>query len=111
MKKANLKWISILAVIFFTAISCQEEEILNDEEIGNTNFESFNSEEIESIILSPITNEVDIITKWNDLFLILDRYSTGMRPNATSRSIAYINLAAYETVVANQRGYNSMSNY
>ena len=111
MKKANLKWITILAVIFFTAISCQEEEILNDEEIGNTNFESFNSEEIESIILSPITNEVDIITKWNDLFLILDRYSTGMRPNATSRSIAYINLAAYETVVANQRGYNSMSNY
>ena len=38
-----------------------------------------------------------VITTWNNLFLELDRYATGMRPNATARALAYIHLAGYET--------------
>jgi hypothetical protein len=45
------------------------------------------------------------ISQWNDLWLELDRYATGMRPNVTSRALAYIHLAAYETAV------NEIENY
>jgi hypothetical protein len=51
----------------------------------------------------------EILTDWNDLFLKLDRYAYGMRPNATARAIAYINLAAYETAVPKMRDLRSNS--
>ena len=50
-----------------------------------------------------------ILTDWNDLFLKLDRYAYGMRPNATARAIAYINLAGYETAVPMMRDFKSNS--
>ncbi|MEM6685628.1 MAG: vanadium-dependent haloperoxidase [Bacteroidota bacterium] len=50
------------------------------------------------------------ITEWNDLWLELDRYTSGMRPNATSRALAYIHLAAYETAVAHMDNYTSITN-
>ena len=40
-----------------------------------------------------------VITEWNDTWLELDRYATGMRPNVTARAIAYIHLAGYEVAV------------
>jgi len=45
--------------------------------------------------------------QWTDLFLKLDRYATGMRPTSTARSLAYIHLAAYETVVPGMRDFVS----
>ncbi len=59
---------------------------------GGQNQQSLNSETVE---------------KWMDLFLEVDRYATGMRPNSTARAIAYINLAAYETAVPGMRRLNS----
>lgn len=56
-------------------------------------------------IVTDLTTQT--ITDWNDLWLQLDRYASGMRPNATSRALAYIHLAAYETAVANMDGYTS----
>ena len=41
----------------------------------------------------------NLVQQWSDVFLELDRYATGMRPNATARAIAYINLAAYEVAI------------
>lgn len=52
-------------------------------------------------------SDVDIAIDWMDLFLELERYAGGMRPNASARAIAYINLAAYETALPSARGYNS----
>lgn len=52
-------------------------------------------------------SETEVVTEWMDLFLELDRYATGMRPNATARAIAYINMAAYETALPEMRGYQS----
>ena len=49
----------------------------------------------------------DIATDWMNLFIQLDRYATGMRPNATARAIAYIGLAAYETALPGMRDYKS----
>ncbi len=50
-----------------------------------------------------------IAVQWSNLFLELDRYSLGMRPNATARAIAYINLAAYETAIPGMQGFQSNS--
>ncbi|MBT8190058.1 MAG: hypothetical protein KJO29_06485, partial [Bacteroidia bacterium] len=41
----------------------------------------------------------DILQDWMSLFLELDRYAYGMRPNATARALAYINMGAYETAL------------
>ena len=51
-----------------------------------------------------------IATDWMNLFIELDRYATGMRPNATARAIAYIGLAAYETAIPGMRDYRSNEN-
>ncbi len=38
-----------------------------------------------------------------DLLLEIEQHSTGMRPNATARALAYIELAGYETIVPGDR--------
>lgn len=53
------------------------------------------------------TNTTALITEWNDLWLEVDRYTSGMRPTATARAMAYIHLAAYETAVAQMDSYRS----
>lgn len=45
----------------------------------------------------------DLIFKWTNQMLAVEQYSTGMRPNASARALAYINLAAYETAVPGMR--------
>jgi len=49
----------------------------------------------------------DVVKKWTDLMLEMDRYATGMRPTASARSFAYIYLAAYETAVEGMDRYDS----
>ncbi len=41
----------------------------------------------------------DVVYEWTQLMLEIERYATGMRPNASARSFAYIYLASYETAV------------
>lgn len=50
-----------------------------------------------------------VLTDWADVFLKVDRYAYGMRPNATARAIAYINLASYEVAAPLMRDYDSNS--
>lgn len=47
----------------------------------------------------PNSQNSEIILQWMELWLELDRYAEGMRPNATARALAYINLAAFETTL------------
>jgi len=51
----------------------------------------------------------DILEDWTDLFLEIERYAGGMRPNASARAIAYVYLTAYETALPGMRGYTSNS--
>lgn len=51
----------------------------------------------------------DLTVEWMNLFLELERYAGGMRPNASARAIAYINLAAYETAVPGMPDFISNS--
>ena len=83
-------------VVFTAFISCAEDDQLI----------SFNGDD--TVSDSTITDETTrTISQWNNLWLELDRYATGMRPNVTSRALAYIHLAAYETVVHDIENYTS----
>ncbi len=44
-----------------------------------------------------------------NLFLELERYAPGYRPPVAARALAYINLAAYETVVPGSADYQSVA--
>lgn len=44
-----------------------------------------------------------------DAFLIIDRYAPGYRPPVAARALAYINLAAYESMVPGSATYRSVA--
>lgn len=49
----------------------------------------------------------ELVSDWTSLLLELERYATGMRPNASARALAYIYLASYETALPSMGGYVS----
>ena len=51
----------------------------------------------------------DIVHDWTEVMLEIERYATGMRPNATARALAYTYLAAYETAVNGMERHESTS--
>jgi hypothetical protein len=85
----------IIPLVFFTSCANDEEPLISNVTETPTT-------------ITDVTTQT--ITEWNDLWLELDRYATGMRPNATARALAYIHLAAYETAVATMDGYSSNTN-
>ena len=104
MKLYSIKSILMVMIIGLVLQSCSKEEtdiVDSTEEFrggskGNSN--GNNS-------VANINN--DLLNEWTDLLLVLDRYATGMRPNATARALAYINLAAYETAVPGMKEHGS----
>lgn len=96
--------ICVIASLLFLALftqSCQDDFT----NLSSDNFTT-NSENPEQRP-KPKSEKAEIATSWMNLFLELDRYATGMRPNATARALAYINLAAYETALPVLSGYES----
>jgi membrane-associated phospholipid phosphatase len=53
--------------------------------------------------------EATVALGWMDTFLEIERYAPGFRPPVAARSLAYINLAAYESVVPSSSVYKSVS--
>jgi len=51
--------------------------------------------------------DLNVILAWSDLYVKLDRYAEGMRPNASARALAYIHLAGYEVAVPTMPDYES----
>lgn len=49
----------------------------------------------------------ELLTSWTDVILQTECFAGGMRPNASARAMAYIYLAAYETVQPGMPGYRS----
>ncbi|WP_046744379.1 vanadium-dependent haloperoxidase [Kordia zhangzhouensis] len=87
-----LRKLFFLLIAIVTFVSCSDEQIDN---------------ELQPI--TPITTDVttQVILDWNQLWCELDRHATGMRPNATTRALAYIHLAAFEVCVTDMVGYSS----
>lgn len=53
--------------------------------------------------------EATVAMEWMDNFLEIERYAPGFRPPVAARSLAYINLAAYEAIVPNSVQYKSIA--
>ena len=49
-----------------------------------------------------------VFLKWNEVFLEIDRYALGFRPSPGPRSLAYMGLSAYESVVHTMPRFNSL---
>ncbi|MCK8479660.1 vanadium-dependent haloperoxidase [Psychroserpens algicola] len=94
MKNPTLKWM-LLAVLVFSLL----ESCANDDDINLiTDTEQ---------VLETSDTTTQLIIDWNDLWLEIDRYAFGMRPTSTSRALAYIHLAAYETAVDDMVSFTS----
>ena len=57
------------------------------------------------------TNQIEatVAAEWMDNFLEVERYAPGFRPPVAARSLAYINLAAYEAIVPSSTAYKSIA--
>lgn len=55
------------------------------------------------------TVDASVALQWMDLFLVIDRYAPGYRPPVAARALAYIGLAAYETMVPGSATYQSIA--
>lgn len=53
----------------------------------------------------------DVYTRWNALFMDIDRYAKGYRPNPGPRTLAYLGFAAYEAVLPGIPENNSLANF
>ncbi|WP_291961873.1 vanadium-dependent haloperoxidase [Maribacter sp.] len=118
MRNNRLRWIIIILTVVLVQ-SCAKDE-LDVLEIGETGTDDVETVAQDSLTarrqnnrnngLNPSEETVQLITQWNDLWLVLDRYTDGLRPNTTARALAYIHLAGYETAVSDMEGYGSTRN-
>ena len=101
MRSSQFKILCLLLVVGLFFQSCSKDENLSDSlnQSDNDNANSVNA------IVSTLDN--NLVKEWTDLLLVLERYATGMRPNASARALAYIHLAAYETAVPGMENYIS----
>lgn len=51
----------------------------------------------------------EVVLKWNELLLDVERYTPGYLPPVSARAFAYIGLAAYETAVPGMPEYKSLA--
>ena len=93
----------MISGLFFSACS-KDEDLSNDLDdiLGE------DTSDDDAILESNVANiDNDILYQWTGLMLELERYASGMRPNATARALAYIYLATYETAVPGMQNYVS----
>lgn len=84
----RIQFISIISIGLLWALSCSKEKM-----------PSFDSD----------AQVAQIIQKWNNLFLDLDRNTPNYRPPLAARSFAFISLIAYETAIPALDQYRSIS--
>lgn len=112
MRFNPIRLFTLLGMVFLLLHACTKDE---DFTVSESNFNTGNGRtdgpndregrgENEVAILGD-----NVPLQWMNLFLELERYAAGMRPNASARAIAYINLAAYETAVPGMRDFVSNS--
>lgn len=92
IKTSHIKWVLITVFALILLESCNPD----NDTINNPT---------DDTVVSDATTQ--LMVEWNELWLELDRYAFGMRPNATARALAYIHLAAYETVVDDMTDFTS----
>ena len=113
MYNIRLNFIFLVSLLFIGLQSCSEDQELDSEFISTENFRAGgdnNGRPGDNNGNGPnegSQNQQQLLTQWLDLYLEIDRYATGMRPTSTSRALAYIHLAGYETMLPRMRGFVS----
>ncbi|MDW3190848.1 MAG: vanadium-dependent haloperoxidase [Cytophagales bacterium] len=85
----------VLALLVLLAACNDDETLTNNIDLGET------------INTDVSLADGHLTYGWTNVLLDLERYAQG-RPNGSARAMAYIYLAAYETMVPNMEGYASM---
>lgn len=112
MRFNQMRLFTLLGMVFLLLHACTKDE---DFTVSESNFNSANGRtDGPNDREGRGGNEVAVLgdnvpLQWMNLFLELERYAAGMRPNASARAIAYINLAAYETALPGMRDFVSNS--
>lgn len=57
------------------------------------------------------TYDSEVVTKWTELLLEVERYTPGYLPPVSARAFAYIGLTAYETTVPGMPDYKSLGDH
>lgn len=92
MKKSIFYWIQIF-LLSGLIVSCSKDKIEPDIPSANSH-----------------SNEVAL--EWNKLLLEVERFTPGYKPPVSARTIAHVQLSAYEAIVHGTDGrYNSFSGY
>ncbi|MCB0668450.1 MAG: vanadium-dependent haloperoxidase [Saprospiraceae bacterium] len=108
----QLKFLFLSGFLFLFGTSCQKDDgsELSETLVTTENYQG-NKGGAKPPNGDPHHRSTKVVTDWIDLFLELDRYAEGMRPNATARALAYIHLAAYETAAPAFPEYESNSGH
>ncbi len=95
-EKIKLPVFCLIAFLFFSA--CTKDEDIFDNTGGGE--EPTAGESVAAL-------DHTILHDWTEQMLVVERYATGMRPNASARAFAYIYLAAYETAAPGMLDHGS----
>ncbi|BAO77322.1 hypothetical protein [Winogradskyella sp. PG-2] len=98
MKSINLKPILIFSILIITFQSCSNDDSFTDNSDSSEDFD-------ETIVVTNSTTQ--LIAEWGQLWLTLDQYTVGMRPNTVTRSLAYIHLTGFETAIPFMDNYTT----
>lgn len=102
----NLFFLSFLTLLF----SCSEDPLVqNLEESPQQAIIDHRKKSNDKNGPKKNDKNVSVVKQWAELFTQVDQYAYGMRPNATARAIAYINLAGYETGLGKSKSLRSES--
>lgn len=73
----------------------------------------FQSCKQDELPVNPLAASYDseVVLKWNELLLEVERFTPGYLPPVSARSFGYIGLTAYETAVPGMPGYKSLGIY
>lgn len=94
MYRKTLRFLSFALVVAVILPACKPEKEDPTQDLLEKKVKDYNS---------------TVVTDWNDLFLVIERYADGYRPGPAPRALAYMGLAAYEAALSGMSDrYNSL---
>ncbi len=90
--KNSFPLLLVLAMAFVLMTGCKSDDNASPDEVDLVKNE-----------------DASVPLEWMKLFLKIDRYTEDFRPGPSSRALAYINLAAYESVMKGMPDYKSLN--
>ncbi|MEM6879578.1 MAG: vanadium-dependent haloperoxidase [Bacteroidota bacterium] len=109
MNSSRLFLYSCLGSFLFLVAACAEDDavIIPEDDVTAISDPTEGSDNPEESGTHLANLDVNFLHDWTELLLEVERYATGMRPNASARALAYIYLAGYEAAVPGMDDHRS----